>query len=65
MLYLMHAWDLCYELIYLNEDYKSEVLDISSEKGNIISGGNKSVTVELKSKGNETEEQREFCAVKT
>lgn len=61
----MYAWDLGYELIYLNEDYKSEVLDISSEKGNIISGGNKSVTVELKSEVNETEEQREFCAVKT
>lgn len=54
---LMYSRDLLYELmIYLNENYKSEVLEVSSVKGDIISEGNKSITVELQSKGNETEE---------
>lgn len=44
----MYGRDLLYELmIYLNENYKSEVLEVSSVKGDIISEGNKSITVEL------------------
>lgn len=47
----MYTWDLLYELlIYLNKDYKSEVLEISSEKGDIIAEGNKSITIKLQEK---------------
>lgn len=51
LFFLMYTWDLLYELVIdLNEDYKPEALEISSEKGDIVSEGNKSITVNYSQK---------------